>query len=47
MFFSEGFGGFEGFEEAMGGGRQRKEKKPVDNTGLYKLLGVNKKATKG
>jgi DnaJ-class molecular chaperone len=28
------------------GGRERREKKKVDNEGLYKLLGVDKKATK-
>ncbi len=49
MFFGDGFGGFEDFEEAMGGGRRggrQREKKPVDNEGLYKLLGVDKKANK-
>jgi len=43
-FFSQGFGGFEGFEEAfggMGGGPQRSNE-PVDNESLYKLLGVDK-----
>ena len=44
MFFGEGFGGFEGFEEAMGG-RGGRDKGPVDNKGLYKLLGVEKTAT--
>jgi hypothetical protein len=40
-----GFEGFEGFEEHFGGrGGGRKEKKEIDNKGLYKLLGVDKDA---
>ena len=47
-FFSQGFGGFEGFEEAFGGGMggPSRSKEPVDNESLYKLLGVEKDANK-